>query len=228
MSDFWEWVQRISAVIAALSLPYLVIRERRSVAKLSYEFSGSSGKSYQKDGREYRIFTFHGYIKNHSLHPNSITKIYMIVWKNKRLGSTLRLGYGKYDITADTGEVLGLPLLFDPRESKKLTVEHDTIVTGTADEKILKEFYELTPGSKMYLPKYTYELAFEDSTGNIFDQNGKLLSLKLMNLNWSLDNTFDSLKDGKYMPFIKQKIAINHERIKLKLKRTTRLIGIGY
>jgi hypothetical protein len=227
MNDFWEWAQRLSAVIAAFSLPYLVIRERRSVTKLSYEFSGSSGESYEKDGKEYRIFTFHGYVKNHSLHPNSITKIYMIVWKNKHLGSTLRLGYGRYDIETDSGGKLQLPLLFNPRESKKLVIKHDTIITGTADEKILKEFYELTPGSKFYLPKHTYELAFEDSDGNIFDQNGKLISLKLMNLNWSIENTFDNLKDGKYLPFVKQKMAINRERTKLKARRIARWIGVG-
>ncbi len=227
MDNFWEWVQRTSAVIAAISLPYLVLRERRNVAKLSYEFSGSSGKSYKKGGKEYREFIFNGYIKNHSLHPNSVTKTYMIVWKNRKLGSTLRLGYGKYDIKLDDGAALQLPLVLNPRESKKLQITHDTIVTGTADEQILKEFYELIPGSRFYLPKHTYELAFEDPDGNIFDKNGKLISLKLMNLNWSLDNTFDKLKDGKYPPFLKQKFAINKERATLRLRRLGRWLGIA-
>lgn len=227
MNDFWEWVQRISAVVAIFSLPYLVIRQRRTLPRLSYEFSGSSGKSYTKDNKEYRQFTFSGYIKNHSLHPNTVNKIYMIVWKNRKVGSTLRLGYGKYNIKEDDGAEHYLPLSFSPRESKKLVITHDTIITGTADEKILKEFYELTPGSRFYLPKYTYELAFEDPDGNLFDQHGKLISLKLMNLNWTLGNSLEKIKDGQYTPFVRQKFAIGWERFKLRCKRFTRWLGIA-
>lgn len=227
MTEFWEWTQRISAVVALFSLPYLVGKQRRALARFSYDFSGSSGKAYAKDGKQHYIFTFNGDIKNHSLNPNTITKIYLVVWKDSRRESTLRFGYGHYAITDAQGNKLSEPLVFAPRESKKLEIVNDSIVEGTADEKILTEVYKVYPDSNVYLPKHQYQLAFEDQDGNMFDHNGRLISRELIDLNWTLENTFSKLKEGKYSPFIHHKIKIQKARFKLCWRKFIRWLGMG-
>lgn len=226
--DFWQLVERLGAIVAIFGLPYLVLKERRNISRFSYDFGASSGKSYVKGDKQYREFTFSGTIKNHSLNPNTISRIYMVVWSNRRQCATLRFGYGRYKITDEDKNQYKVPVIFAPREAKRLEIVYDSIITGTADEKILKEFTPVRPGSDLFLPKHTYELAFEDPDGNLFDQNGKLLSLKLINLNWTLENTFKQLKNGKYWPFIKHRTKIQVELIKLRWRRAVRALGLSF
>lgn len=227
MNNVWEWVQRVSAIIAIFTLPYLVVRQRRTLPRFSYDFSGSSGRSYTKDAKQYYKFTFSGDIKNHSLNPNTVSRIYMVVWKDKKKDATLRFGYGHYQITDQEGKVLKEPLVFAPREAKKLEIVNDSLITGTADEKLLSEFTKVFPNSDVLLPKHNYQLAFEDPDGNMFDQNGKLLSRELINLNWTLENTFTKLKDGKYWPFVNHKLKIQLAKIRLMRRRFVRWLGMA-
>lgn len=225
--DIWQIIERIGAITAIITLPYLVLRERRNIQKFSYDFSGSSGRSHQKDGHEYYKFTFDGTIKNHSLSPNSINKIYMVVWKDHKKQAALRFGYGHYEINDSNGNALNETMQFEPREVKKLTIVNDSLIEGTSDEKLLGEMIEVIPGSKLLMHKHQYELAFEDSSGKLFDQNGKLLNRKLIDLNWTLENTFAQLKDGKYGPFIKHKFNIVKEKLRLRAAKFTRFFGLS-
>lgn len=227
MNTFWEWAQRVSAVVVVFTLPYLVIKQKRTLPRFSYDFSGTSGQAYDKDGKKYYKFTFRGDIKNHSLHPNTVSKIYMVVWKDKKKRAALRFGYGHYRITDQDGRVLKEPLIFAPREAKKLEIVQDSMITGTSDEKLLSEFTKVFPDSNIFLPKHRYQLAFEDPDGNFFDQNGKLLSRKLIDLNWTLENTFNKLKEGKYWPFIWHKLKIQKEIMLLRWRKFIRWIGMS-
>ena len=225
--DIWQIVERIGAATAIVTLPYLILRERRNMQKFSYDFAGSAGKSHQKDGHEYYKFTFDGTIKNHSLSPNSINKIYMVVWKNYKKQAALRFGYSHYEISDSNGNTLNETMQFEAREVKKLTIVNDSYIEGTSDEKLLGEMIEVMPGSKFLMHKHQYELAFEDPSGKLFDQNGKLLNRKLIDLNWTLENTFAPLKEGKYGPFIKHKLKIIKEQWRLRATKLTRFFGLS-
>ena len=78
----------------------------------------------------------------------------------------------------------------------------------------------------MHLPKYHYELAFEDVLGNLFDQNGVLCNRRGMDLRWTLENTFEKLKDGNPLPFIWHWLRILTTDLVFAGRRLIRRLGL--
>lgn len=224
--DWWTWIERTSALASLVGIPYLVTKERKRAPRFSFSFRGSSGKTIIKDGHEFRRFEFIGDVINHSVSENTIHQVCLVVWRDKKRNDTRRFGYGAISITDESGQKLAEPLKFEPLEGKRLTIVFETIIKGSTDEPLLNAFVPLQPGSEMYLPKYTYQLAFEDVNGNLFDQDGKLRNRKGIDLRWTLPNTFDSLRDGNPLPLVKHRLAILWSDVRFAMRRFLNQLGL--
>ncbi len=207
-------------------IPYLVNDRRKRNPRFSFEFAGTSGQPFNRDGKAWYRFTFEGSIKNHSIETNTLQRIFLVVWRDKKRTDTRRFGHGSTDIHDTNGTQVKEPIKFEPKESKKLTIIFESIVEGTSDKEILSVLEPIQPGSQYYLPKYQYELAFEDINGNLFDKNGYLKNRKTIDLKWTLPNTFNALRDGNILPFIKHKTSIYLSDLLFQLKKFQRFLGL--
>ena len=95
-------------------------------------------------------------------------------------------------------------------------------LTGTGDAQIYGVQMPLAGNPNFAIARYTYELAFEDVGGNLFDQNGLPRSRKTIDLLWTFDNAWEQLKDGHPGVFIRHGAAVIAEDIKFTLKRLLR------
>ena len=79
----------IAGLLALFITIFASIRER---PKFSFDSLLYSGKVNDDDITKYR-FEFTGIVKNHSIEQNTLIRIYLVVWSNKKNYSTLRFGY---------------------------------------------------------------------------------------------------------------------------------------
>lgn len=228
----WSVITDIAAVITLLGLPYLVVNYRRRAPRFSFAFKGSSRQEFDRDGLRFCRFQFQGSIRNESLDPNSIEQINLVVWETKRKRGTRTFGYIPTQIT-EGDERHTLPLRFDARHGRDLTVTFEVPLTGTHEVELVRAVEPVPagtpgvrPGQTFYMPKYIYELAFEDITGNLFDQGGLLRNKKGIQLRWTLENTFKQLKDGNPLPFIKHLLSIVVTDAVFSVRRNLRRLGI--
>jgi len=225
----WKrFILNLGSISGLLVLPYTIVQAARKRPRLKFDFSGMSGSGAKKSDtvNEYYRFEFSGTIKNRSSETNSISKIYLVVWAdNKKRNSALRLGFG--GILLDSNKnVLSLPLELPPRTGRRLKVIFEIPVTGTSDEKLLKEFIPVGESNRFYLPKHRYELCFEDTDENFFDQQGRLRNLEEINLRWTLPNTIRELQKGNFIPFLKHMFQIQKCKTLFLLKRIRYQIGL--
>jgi hypothetical protein len=223
-----DTILAIGSVSGLLVLPYTIVQASKKRPRLKFDFSGMSGSGVKKSDAvgEYYRFEFSGTIKNRSTETNSISKIYLVVWAdNKKRNSALRLGFG--GVLLDSSKnVLSLPLELPSRTGKKLEIIFEIPVTGTSDERLLKEFIPVGNSGRFYLPKHKYELCFEDTDENFFDQQGRLRNLNEINLRWTLPNTIKELQKGNIAPFLKHMFQIQKSRILFSIKRISYQIGL--
>jgi hypothetical protein len=153
-----------------------------------------SREPYQRDGLYFDDYHFLGIIRNASLQPNTIVRIYLVVWQPGKITQYLRFGHGEKSITdRATNEPLMLPLHLEARSAKKVEVVFDVRLTDSkgkvsTDGRLSQTMVPIHSHPGYATHKYTFELVFEDAAANYFDQSGRLLSLKLVNLNWTLQN----------------------------------------
>jgi hypothetical protein len=218
----------LGSISGLLTLPYVVIQAAKKRPRLKFDFSGMSGNGLKKNDAigDYYSFQFMGTIKNRSLIPNSISKIYLIVWAdNEKRNSALRLGFG--GILSDTnGKKLPLPLELSSMNGKKVQVNFEIPVKGTSDERLLSEVIPVGNSGQFYLPKHKYELCFEDTDENFFDQQGRLRNLEEINLRWTLSNTMKDLQGGNFIPFLKHTFSIQKSVILFFLKKIKNRLGL--
>jgi len=228
----WSTVSDISAVVTIVGVPYLVASYRRRTPRLSFSFSGSAREAFDdQDGRAYCRFIFQGSVRNASLDPNSIEKIYLLVWKSRRKKGVRT--YGSYSPTVtEGGSELPLPIRLDARQGRTLRVVFEVALDGhvvelvNAVQPLSPAIPGTPPGAQLYLPKYTFELAFEDIAGNFFDQDGTLRNRRGIDRRWTLENTFRHLKDGNPLPFLKHITWIGMGDAVFFVKRNVRRLGI--
>jgi hypothetical protein len=223
-NDVWSALLDLAAVIAILGLPYLVVSNRRRVPRFSFDFSASNREFTKRDNLDIGIFSFSGSVRNQSLDPNSIQRIFLVVWQNKRRKSTLRFGHGA-TVTQD-GSQLSEPIRFDGREGKKLDIVFEVPLTGTEDARLARALSPISTGSPYHLPTYQYELAFEDISGNLFDYHGMLRSRKGIDLRWTIGNTLEKLKGGNPAPFLWNLARIYISDGVFFVRRTIRRLGV--
>ena len=227
IENIWQIILNFGSVSGLVVLIYLVFQNLRKRPKFKFDFSGQVRKLSTEGKLQYNSFTFSGTLKNQSLDPNSITKIYLLVWKDRKKNSTLRFGQGGVAMkNKATNEEIKLPIAFPPREAIALEITCKFPITGTCDEKLLKEFIPIQPGSHFVLLKHKYELAFEDVNENLYDQKGNLCNREEIDLRWTLPNSTRDLQHGKFWPLIKHELKIFWTRLKFRLKNLLQFFGL--
>lgn len=229
---FWSVLADIATIITIVTLPYLFYSYRKRSPRFSFAFLGSARQGFSRDNMEFCRLTFEGAIRNQSLDPNSIEAIHWVVWTDKRKKGTRSFGGSPVSIT-ENGQDRALPLSFQPRQARRVTIVFELPLTGSHDKHLVEALEPLPlnttgaePGTMYYLPKYTYELAFKDILDNLFDQDGLLRNQRGIDRRWTLDNTFAQLKDGHPLPFIRHSISIYVTDLVFALRRTVRKIGL--
>ncbi|WP_298188828.1 hypothetical protein [Metallibacterium sp.] len=221
-TEILDVMGKIGSFCGLLALPYLVLQNVRSRPKFSFDFHGSSGKHTQLPGVHQYRYEVQGTLKNRSLDPNAIIKIYLVAWANKSKTSYLRNGFGGLTVNDDASkQPLSLPLRFEAREAKGVQVVFEIPVTGTVDERILSEHEPIVPGASVLRQKNEYELCFEDINGNLFDATGLQINSAEAALRWTLPNTVRQFQDGRTWPFFKHYTQI----LRAKMKFRTRLVA---
>lgn len=226
MNSFWTVLERISVVVTVLGLPYLVVSYRKRVPRFSFSFAGKSVNRFERDKLEWVLWKFAGTIRNQSLDENTIERIYLVVWRGKRRKDTYRFGHGGIKDMKCGEEKTQLPIKFGPREAKALNIEIEIPLTGTQDINLMNQI-EIIPGPiALGVPKHHYELAFEDVVGNLFDERGRLINRKGVNLRWTLNNSIERAKDGKPWTLLRHIFLIIVSDMIFSIRRLIRRIGI--
>ena len=221
----WAIVEATASVITIIGLPYLVISYRRRAPRFSFTFHGGSRRTFERDQHNFCEFTFSGAIRNQSLDPNSIERIYLVVWKTKRKQGVRTYGFYSPTVTED-GQTLQLPLRFDARQARTLKVVFEIVIEGENAQLATATVPFPTAQSATLLPKYVFELAFEDVIGNFFDQDGILRNRRGIDRRWTLENTFRQLKDGHPWPFVRHVVGIGLGDFVFFFRRNLRRLGI--
>jgi len=227
----WHVIEVIAAVITIIGLPYLVASYRKRAPRFSFAFHGSATRDFHRSGSNFREFTYTGSVRNQSLDPNSIERIYLVVWKTKRKKGTR--SFGSYNPRIKENEQEHhLPLKFEPRQGRTLIMTFEVPMQGhdaelmNAVEPLDPSIPGTPPGAQLFLPKYKYELAFEDIVGNFFDQDGILRNRRGIDRRWTLENTFRQLKDGNPTPFVRHIVGIGVGDFIFFFRRNLRRLGI--
>ena len=225
--DLFSSLTDIGGLVALFGVPFLVWNTRTKRKHFDFDFEGSSGLTDQS-GNTY-TWTFNGVIKNRSEVANTISKIYLVVWKNRKRNSYLRFGHNNIEITdTNDSQQLNVPLYFDPREAKRVTIKRMATITSTndTDYKLLRQQVEFPANSGLFLPKHKYELVFEDIDKNYFDQHGSIRDINQANLWFTLGNSYRQIDDAKIMPVINHFIQILFQKIRFAFKRLSWFFGL--
>ncbi len=225
--DWLALLDHVGAAVSLIGVPYLVVRQRQAAPHFSFNFAGSSRKfSARPDGNTIGDLSFTGTVRNHSLAASSIERLCLVVWRSEKHNASRRFGHGATSIKQN-GVLITEPIVFAGRESKQLDIIFQiSPVEGSVDEQLLKAMTPVSPGSHLYLPTYTYELAFEDMDGNLFDQSGHLANRRGMDLRWTLENTFPKLKEGNPFPLVWHYVRIGWAGVRFAVQRALRALGL--
>lgn len=216
----------IGSIAGLFSLFYTISEHRKKIAKFSFDFQGSSNGTYEKDNLEFAKFRWEGTIKNEALTENSIVEIDFVVWGNKSRTRSKANGMIFSIEDSNTNEKLSIPLNFKSKESRKINLTADIVLTGSYHNELFKAIKPIQPGSQFYLPEYEWDLLFIDINHNMFDEKGVLRSKKLMNLWWTLPNATRKLNEGKLLPVMKEYIKIFFTWVGYWIKRFFRFLGL--
>ena len=217
---------KVGSFCGLLALPYLVFQNIRSRPKFSFDFYGGSGQHIRLSGVDQYRYKVGGTLKNRSLDPNAIVRIYLVAWADKGKTSYLRYGFGGLTVfDAASKQPLHLPLRFEVREAKAIEVVFEIPVKGTADERILSEHEPVAPGASALRQKNEYELCFEDINGNVFDATGSQINSTEAKLRWTLSNTTRQFQDGRIWPFLKHYAQILRARLKFRTRLVAQALG---
>lgn len=226
MPDYWTAIERVSAVVALGSLPYLVRQQRKRKADIGWDFKSSHREVVNQGSLDYGVAHFTGSLKNQSLEDNTVQRVWLVVWRTSKRRATRRLGHGDAAILDGSGAQIGPTLHLPARQSRDVSIRFKFPLTGTADAPMFEATAPTHPGSRIEAARYEYSLGFEDVAGNFFDDHGKLRSLRSLNLRWTLDNAWERLKDGHPMPILKHLSIMWWEDFTFAVRRALRSIGL--
>jgi len=225
-NDFIKLILDAGSIAGIFSFFYTISEHRKKRAKFSFDFAGSASGNYENNNLEFAKFRWEGTIKNESLTENSIVGINYVIWANKTRTRCRTNGMILSLEDSNTKEKLSLPLNFKPRESKKITLLGDVVLTGSHNEQLFKARKPIQQGSPFLLPEHSWDLTFNDVNHNLFDEKGILRSQKLIDLWWTLPNATRSLNDGNIFPTIKEYLRIFFTWVSYWVKRFFRFLGI--
>lgn len=224
---FWAWLDHIAAVIAIVGLPYLVVSNRRRVPRFSFDFSAGGTQTFQRGEITYCRYSFSGSVANKSLDSNSLQRTWLVVWKDRKRKETLSLNTGA--TISESGETITEPIPFRPHESRKFDIIFEVQLTGNPFATVLTPTMEPVPaGGGLYRtrPKYRYELAFEDVTGSLYDQQGILRSFKGIMLRMGKTDQTPSRRNNNSMPYTRLLLRIALTDALFFVRRNARRLGI--
>lgn len=226
LDEVWKAILKVGSLSGLVSLVFTISNHVRKRRRFSFEFRSSSTSRVPKSGMDFYELKFNGAVKNESTEPNSIVKIGYVVWGNKSRTRSLTYG-GNAVITDPAGSALHTPILFSPLEGKSLHIEFSIVLTGSHDWEIVKARRPV-PGNTtgMTLPKYQYQLVFTDINGRLFDQTGQLRSQRLVDLWWTLPNSFNVLKQGNPLPYLWRVIKIGLLSAWIRIRRSFWRLGL--
>jgi len=220
-----EIIFNVGSIAGIISLFIAIFASLRKKPKFSFDSTHFFGHIDSNDDKKY-IFEFTGIIKNHSIEQNTIIRIYLVVWGDKKNYSTLRFGYHGLKIeNIQTNQGIELPLSFSPREAKKLKIIYD-IDYIERDKKLIDAIEPFKPSLSSFVHKYEYELVFEDINENYFDRFGKIINIEEHNLRWVLPNYVNDLQEGNSKPLSTHRRKIFKSRLKFRIKKFFQNIGI--
>lgn len=214
------------SVAGLFSFLYTISEHRKKMAKFSFDFHGSASGNYEKDNLEFAKFRWEGTIKNESSAENSIVEIDFVVWANKSRTRSKANGMIFSVEDANSKEKLSVPLNFKPKESRKITLIADIVLTGSHHNELYKARKPVQPGSPFVLPEHNWDLLFTDVNHYMFDEKGILRSKKLMDLWWTLPNTTRDLNNSNIFPTLREYIKIFFTLIGYWTKRFFRFLGL--
>ncbi len=221
-------ILKAGSVSGLVSLVYLIFQSLRRCPRLKLDCIGGSSETFERDGIQFYRISYSVILRNPSLDPNTVTRLYLAVWENtKKKTSALRFGYG--DVTVKVGstdEQIHLPVAFAPKDAKQLKIIFEFPINGTADERLLQENAIAVPGTTLHKPRHEYEICIEDTSGNLFDGQGKQINRDEINLRWTLPNKIRELQQGRMWPFIHHSLRLAKSRIRFRLKVTGRSLGL--
>ncbi len=199
----FDVILKIGSVAGLLSLVFSLRDQIKKRSKFKFDFRGSSGKIDTRDNLDFYDIAFDGYVKNQSNEQNSITEIYYQIWGNKGRTKTLASGMGAEIFDAsDKSKKISLPILFEAKEGKHLIIRFSVCLTGTHVNELVRALKPVQTGSPFMLPKHEFSLSFKDVDEVLFDDKGKIRSQRLIDLWWTLPNTFSALKVGNPLPYL--------------------------
>lgn len=219
-------ILKVGSVSGLVSLVFTFRDQIKKRSKFKFDFRGSTGRAIMRDSLEFYDITFDGYVKNQSNEQNSITEIHYLIWGNKQRTRSLAHGTGAeiFDGT-DPEKKISVPILFEPKEGKHLVIKFSVCLTGTHVSELVRAQKPVKEGSMFMLPKHEFVLAFEDVNEILFDDKGQIRSVKLMDLWWTLPNTFIYLKSGNPFPYIWHMFKILAAYISFKVSSVFKKIG---
>lgn len=224
--DFVKLILNIGSVAGLLSFFYTISDHRKKRTKFSFDFHGSSSGNYEKDGLEFAKFRWEGTTKNESLTENSIVEVDFIIWANKARTRSKTNGMIFTIEDSNSKEKVSLPINFKPRESKKITLIADVVLTGSHNDELFKARKSVQPESPFVLPEHEWNLTFKDVSHNLFDERGVLRSQKLIDLWWTLPNATKDLNNGNIFPTLREYLKIFIAWIGYWVKRLFRFLGM--
>jgi hypothetical protein len=179
-------VLRVGSLSGLTSLVYLIVQNSRQSPCLQLEGDSTSGKHYEMDGMHFYRFSWTGYVKNQSLRGNTVTKFWLVVWRDSKKRGALKYGWGGLRISTCLPDAVPveLPISLEPRAAKRLNIIFEIPVRGTSDERLLQEHVEIRPG--FYKPAHDYEVCVEDVSGSLFDSAGRHLNRNGIDLRWQM------------------------------------------
>lgn len=191
---------------------------------LRFDFGSDHRELFQEGGLDFGRATFNGSIKNTSLEANGIKKVYLVVWRTKLRYAARRYSLGGH-LLDESGRRIGPPLDFRARSSRAVTIVCEFPLTWTVDDQLSGVTQPAGRNPNRLLPRYKYELAFEDMAGNLVDKDGYSRSPRSIARYWSWDSARELLKDGHPLPMVRYLSRITWEQVPFGLQRLARVLG---
>lgn len=187
MKEIIDTVLKIGSLAGLAGIFYQIHNNRKLRPCFKFVFEGSSASFRDIEKIKYCDYIFQGIFINSSLTPNTIIRLYLTVWENRKRNSTLRFGHTVKEIQdINSKKTEYLPLRFEPKQAYRLSVTFQFSITGTQDASILSQTKKIS--DNFYIPKFEYEFIIEDVNGNYYDYKSSLVNRELIDLWWILPN----------------------------------------
>lgn len=220
--DIVELILKIGSLAGLIGITYQIHNNRKNRPSFVFTFEASEAKFYKENQHPHCDYYFSGIIRNTSIQPNTLVRLYLTVWENKRKSMVLRFGHAVKQIKeCNTNGQLHLPLRFRSKEAIRLHIIFKFPMSGTQDRKLMLSLKEVKLGDKVFkLPKYKYEFLMEDVNGNFFDYGSSVYSKELIDSWWVLPNFSRHPVD-----YICHLLSVTYKYIVWKVSKFLSLLG---